>query len=102
MATLIASFSQPAQILALDEPYDGNARKRTKWRRQQHLSISFNSKYNEFVKEEIVFTMPDGSERKKQVPSMDVANEVLKSLPERIVIAKVDGDIRNFVQIIRL
>jgi hypothetical protein len=67
MATLIASFSQPAQILALDEPYDGNARKRTKWRRQQHLSISFksvilqmsslnfdllvnSSKYNEFVK----------------------------------------------------
>lgn len=43
-------------------------------------------------REEIIITMPDGSERKGtswETSPMDVAKEVSKSLSERIVIAKV-------------
>lgn len=43
-------------------------------------------------REEIVVTLPDGSERKAkswETSPMDVAKEVSKSLSERIVIAKV-------------
>ncbi|KAF9233915.1 hypothetical protein BU15DRAFT_90186 [Melanogaster broomeanus] len=47
-------------------------------------------------REEITITMPDGSERKGtswETSPMDVAKEVSKSLSERIVIAKVNGDL---------
>lgn len=43
-------------------------------------------------REEIIVTMPDGSERKGQsweTSPMDIAKEVSKSLSERVVIAKV-------------
>ncbi|KAF5322995.1 hypothetical protein D9611_009286 [Ephemerocybe angulata] len=58
------------------------------------------AEYDEFVKaqprEEITVTMPDGSERKAtswETTPMDVAKEVSKSLSERIVISKVDGEL---------
>lgn len=43
-------------------------------------------------REEIIITMPDGSEKKGtswETSPMDIAKEVSKSLSERIVIAKV-------------
>lgn len=43
-------------------------------------------------REEIVITMPDGSERQGkswETSPMDIAKEVSKSLSERIVVAKV-------------
>ncbi|KAG6816548.1 hypothetical protein H0H87_005254 [Tephrocybe sp. NHM501043] len=45
---------------------------------------------------EITVTLPDGSERKGtswETSPMDIAKEVSKSLSERIVIAKVDGEL---------
>lgn len=45
-------------------------------------------------REEIVITMPDGSERKGtswETSPMDIAKELSKSLSERVVIAKVRG-----------
>ncbi|KAK7019839.1 aa-TRNA-ligase-II domain-containing protein [Favolaschia claudopus] len=58
------------------------------------------AEHDEFVKSQprvdIVITMPDGSERKGkswETSPMDVAKEVSKSLSERIVIAKVDGEL---------
>ncbi|KAF8065195.1 hypothetical protein FPV67DRAFT_1501757 [Lyophyllum atratum] len=58
------------------------------------------AEYDEFVKaqprEEITVTLPDGSERKGkswETSPMDIAKEVSKSLSERIVIAKVDGQL---------
>ena len=44
------------------------------------------------LREEIIITMPDGSEKKGtswETSPMDIAKEVSKSLSERIVIAKV-------------
>jgi threonyl-tRNA synthetase len=52
-----------------------------------------NTFYSAQPREDIVITMPDGSERKGkswQTSPMDVAKEVSKSLSERIVIAKVN------------
>ncbi|KAJ7704359.1 hypothetical protein B0H17DRAFT_1039387 [Mycena rosella] len=58
------------------------------------------AEHDEFVKaqphDEIIVTMPDGSERKGkswETSPMDVAKEVSKSLSERIVIAKVNGEL---------
>ncbi|KAJ6588367.1 hypothetical protein B0H19DRAFT_1098957 [Mycena capillaripes] len=58
------------------------------------------AEHDEFLKaqsrEDIVITMPDGSERKGkswETSPMDVAKEVSKSLSERIVIAKVNGEL---------
>ncbi|KAF8194343.1 threonyl-tRNA synthetase [Mycena galopus ATCC 62051] len=57
------------------------------------------AEHDEFVaaqpRDDIVITMPDGSERKGkswETSPMDVAKEVSKSLSERIVIAKVNGE----------
>ncbi|KAG1802062.1 uncharacterized protein HD556DRAFT_1429705 [Suillus plorans] len=122
MATPIASSSQPAQIPALDGPHAGNAKKPKEKKDKTAAAASqyplelqplpgffdhrikmfeeLYAKYNEFVKsqprEEIVITMPDGSERKGtswETSPMDVAKEVSKSLSERIVIAKVNGNL---------
>ncbi|KAG1903621.1 uncharacterized protein F5891DRAFT_1127079 [Suillus fuscotomentosus] len=122
MATPIASSSQPAQIPALDGPHAGNAKKPKEKKDKTAAPASqyplelqplpsffdhrikmfeeLHAKYNEFVKsqprEEIVITMPDGSERKGtswETSPMDVAKEVSKSLSERIVIAKVNGNL---------
>ncbi|KAF8208228.1 hypothetical protein K438DRAFT_1574863 [Mycena galopus ATCC 62051] len=58
------------------------------------------AEHDEFVaaqpRDDIVITMPDGSERKGkswETSPMDVAKEVSKSLSERIVIAKVNGEL---------
>lgn len=58
------------------------------------------AEHDELVKaqprEDFVITMPDGSERKGkswETSPMDVAKEISKSLSERIVIAKVNGDL---------
>ncbi|KAJ7253069.1 hypothetical protein B0H12DRAFT_1233777 [Mycena haematopus] len=58
------------------------------------------AEHDEFVKtqprDDIVITMPDGSERKGkswETSPMDVAKEVSKSLSERVVIAKVNGEL---------
>lgn len=44
MATPIASFSQPAQILALDEPYAGNAQKLKE--KKDEVATATASQYN--------------------------------------------------------
>ncbi|KAG8958477.1 threonyl-tRNA synthetase [Tulasnella sp. 419] len=58
------------------------------------------AEYDEFVKnqprQEISITLPDGSERKGtswQTSPLDVAKEISKSLADRVVIAKVDGEL---------
>ncbi|KAJ7337348.1 hypothetical protein DFH08DRAFT_876556 [Mycena albidolilacea] len=58
------------------------------------------AEHDEFVKaqprEDITVTLPDGSERKGkswETSPMDVAKEVSKSLSERVVIAKVNGEL---------
>jgi len=58
------------------------------------------AEYDEHVKsqprQEIHVTLPDGSQRKGtswETSPMDIAKEVSKSLSERVVIAKVDGDL---------
>ncbi|KAG2136043.1 hypothetical protein DEU56DRAFT_871584 [Suillus clintonianus] len=122
MATPVASSSQPVQIPALDGPHAVNAKKPKEKKDKAAAAASqyplelqpapgffdhriklfeeLHAKYNEFVKtqprEEIIITMPDGSERKGtswETSPMDVAKEVSKSLSERIVIAKVNGDL---------
>ncbi|KAK7461132.1 threonyl-tRNA synthetase [Stygiomarasmius scandens] len=64
------------------------------------LFEQLKAEYDEEVKakprEEITITLRDGSERKGtswETSPMDVAKEIQKSLSERIVIAKVDGEV---------
>ncbi|KAF7290298.1 AA-TRNA-LIGASE-II domain-containing protein [Mycena chlorophos] len=64
------------------------------------LFEKLKAEYDEFVtaqpRDEITITMPDGSERKGkrwETSPMDVAKELSKSLSERVVIAKVDGEL---------
>ncbi|KAG1752134.1 hypothetical protein EDB19DRAFT_1893055 [Suillus lakei] len=122
MATPVASSSQPVQIPALDGPHPGNTKKPKEKKDKAAAAASqyplelqpppgffdhriklfeeLHAKHIEFVKtqprEEIVITMPDGSERNGtswETSPMDVAKEVSKSLSERVVIAKVNGDL---------
>ena len=47
-------------------------------------------------RQEITVTLPDGSEKKGtswETSPMDIAKEISKGLSERIVIAKVDGEL---------
>lgn len=47
-------------------------------------------------REEITVTLPDGNEKKAtswESSPMDIAKEISKSLSERLVIAKVDGEL---------
>ncbi|KIJ16340.1 hypothetical protein PAXINDRAFT_168488 [Paxillus involutus ATCC 200175] len=122
MTTPVASSSQPLQVPALQGPHAGDAKK-PKDKKDKALAAAsqfplelqpppayideriklfeqLQAEYNEYVKaqsrEEIAITMPDGSERKGtswQTTPMDVAKEVSKSLSERVVIAKVNGDL---------
>ncbi|KAJ7058562.1 hypothetical protein C8F01DRAFT_990680 [Mycena amicta] len=64
------------------------------------LFDKLKAEHDEFVKaqprEEIAITMPDGSERKGkswETSPMDIAKDLSKSLSERVVIAKVDGEL---------
>ncbi|KAH7928335.1 threonyl-tRNA synthetase [Leucogyrophana mollusca] len=122
MATPVASSSEPAQTPALQGPHAGDAKKPKEKKDKAAAAASayplelqprpdfidhrikifeeLQAEYNEFVKaqqrEEITITLPDGSERKGtswETSPMDVAKEVSKSLSERIVIAKVDGEV---------
>ncbi|EJC99577.1 threonyl-tRNA synthetase [Fomitiporia mediterranea MF3/22] len=58
------------------------------------------AEYDKFVKaqprEEIIITLRDGTERKGtswETSPMDIAAAIQKSMPERLVIAKVDGEL---------
>ncbi|KAH7910912.1 hypothetical protein BJ138DRAFT_1126481 [Hygrophoropsis aurantiaca] len=122
MTTPVASSSQPVQISALEAPHAGDTKKPKEKKDKAAASGSvyplelqpppdfidhrikifeeLQAEYNEFVKaqprEEITVTLRDGSERKVtswETSPMDVAKEVLKSRSEKIVIAKVDGDV---------
>ena len=56
------------------------------------MNYSLKKKCLAQPREEIIVTMPDGSERKAkswETSPLDVAKDVSKSLSERIVIAKV-------------
>ncbi|KAF7291113.1 AA-TRNA-LIGASE-II domain-containing protein [Mycena indigotica] len=64
------------------------------------LFDKLKAEYDEFVqaqpREEIVITMLDGSQRKGtswETSPMNIAKEIAKSLSERVVIAKVDGEL---------
>ncbi|KAF9467154.1 hypothetical protein BDZ94DRAFT_1156687 [Collybia nuda] len=125
MAHPVASTSHPAQIPALNSPHAGSGAKKPKEAKDKKSKVTETSsfplelqprpaffdhrikifdelkaEYDEFIKaqprDEIIVTMPDGSERKGkswETSPMDVAKEVSKSLSERIVIAKVDGEL---------
>ncbi|KIK95681.1 hypothetical protein PAXRUDRAFT_140136 [Paxillus rubicundulus Ve08.2h10] len=122
MTTPLASSSQPHQVPTLQGPHAGDVKK-PKDKKDKALATAsqfplelqpppayideriklfeqLQAEYNEHVKaqsrEEITITMPDGSERKGtswETTPMDVAKEVSKSLSERVVIAKVNGDL---------
>jgi threonyl-tRNA synthetase len=56
----------------------------------------FSEGCEEQPRQDIQITLPDGSERKGtswETSPMDVAKDLSKSLPEKIVIAKVDGQL---------
>ncbi|KAJ7865273.1 hypothetical protein B0H13DRAFT_2353115 [Mycena leptocephala] len=118
MATPVASSSVPPQAPA----QDAKKSKDTKEKKAKPAAASafplelqpppaffdhrlkifekLKAEHDEFVKaqprEDIIVTMPDGSERKAkswETSPMDVAKEVSKSLSERVVIAKVDGEL---------
>ncbi|KAF7440036.1 threonyl-tRNA synthetase [Pleurotus ostreatus] len=122
MATPVASSSAPAETPALQGPHPGQEKPKGKDKKAKDVATAahplelnpppaffdhrlkifekLKAEYDEFVKaqprEEIIVTMPDGSERKGQsweTSPMDIAKEVSKSLSERVVIAKVDGDL---------
>ncbi|CAL1709640.1 unnamed protein product [Somion occarium] len=117
----VASSSQPAQISALKSPH-ANDTKKPKEKKTKVAATSehplelqprpaffdhriemfekLKAEYDEWVKsqprEEIDVTLPDGSKRKGtswQTSPMDIAKEISKGLADRIVIAKVDGDV---------
>ncbi|TEB26828.1 tars protein [Coprinellus micaceus] len=105
MTTPVASSSHPVQIPALDSPHAGDVPKKAKDKKKAAATASghpleLKGEYDEWAKaqprEEIIVTMPDGSERKAtswETTPMDIAKELSKSLSERVVIAKVDGEL---------
>ncbi|KIJ63654.1 hypothetical protein HYDPIDRAFT_175966 [Hydnomerulius pinastri MD-312] len=122
MTTPVASSSQPVQIPALQGPHAGDAKKPKDKKDKAAAAASqyplelqpppayidqriklfeqLQAEHSDFVKaqprEDITITMPDGSERKGtswETSPMDIAKEVSKSLSERVVIAKVNGDL---------
>ncbi|KZT63487.1 tars protein [Daedalea quercina L-15889] len=123
MAQPVASTSHPAQLPALEGPHLGqNEGKKPKEKKEkataptgQPLELDprpeyfdhrikmfdqLKTEYDEWVKaqarQEIEITMPDGSKRKGtswETSPMDIAKEISKGLADRVVIAKVDGDV---------
>ncbi|TFY68470.1 hypothetical protein EVG20_g3541 [Dentipellis fragilis] len=125
MAHPVASTSTPAHLPALESKHaeiGDNAQKKPKEKKHKAEEASqhplelqpppdfidhrikifdkLKAQYDEFVKaqprEEIVITLPDGSEREAtswETSPMDIAKEISKSLSERLVIAKVDGNL---------
>lgn len=124
MAHQVASSSHPAQLPALDgslvkgelKPKE-NKEKKPKvadgpayplelqprpdfFDHRIKMFEKLKSEYDEYVKaqirEDIVVTMPDGSERNGkgwETSPMSIAQDVSKSLADRVVIAKVDGEL---------
>ncbi|KAH9942055.1 hypothetical protein B0H21DRAFT_868441 [Amylocystis lapponica] len=117
----VASSSQPAQIPALQGPHASD-QKKSKDKKDKSATASaypleldpppeffdhrikifekLKAEYDEWVKvqprQEIEITLPDGSKRQGkswETSPMDVAKEISKGLSERIVIAKVDGNV---------
>ncbi|KAF7970500.1 hypothetical protein HWV62_23817 [Athelia sp. TMB] len=121
MTTPVASTSQPAQLPALQGPHADQVKEPKKKKDKAASGATYplelqpkpeffdhriqifdklKAEYDEWVKaqpkDEIAVTMPDGSERKAtrwETSPMDIAKEVSKSLSERIVIAKVNGEV---------
>ncbi|KAI0729485.1 hypothetical protein C8Q72DRAFT_884263 [Fomitopsis betulina] len=123
MAQAVASSSQPAQIPALDSPHLGQTDGKKHKEKKEKVAMAGGSllelspkpeffdhrikmfdqlkaEYDEWVKaqprQEIEVTMPDGSIRKGtswETSPMDIAKEISKGLADRIVIAKVNGDV---------
>ncbi|KAF9011877.1 tars protein [Cyathus striatus] len=115
MTTPVASSSQPAQV----PPQADNLKKSKKEKAvavgahplelnpkpeyfEHRIKIfdQLKAEYDDFVKaqprEEITVTLPDGAQRKAtswETSPMDIAKEISKPLSERVVIAKVDGDL---------
>ncbi|KAG6826171.1 threonyl-tRNA synthetase [Tricholoma furcatifolium] len=119
----VASSSHPAQIPALDSPHaQADNDKKLKEKKAKAVEAAshplelqprpeffdhrikmfeeLKAEQDAFIKaqprEEITVTLPDGSERKGtswETSPMDIAKEVSKSLSERVVIAKVDGEL---------
>ncbi|KAJ3519644.1 hypothetical protein NM688_g9271 [Phlebia brevispora] len=117
----VASSSQPMQLPALQGPHaDNNKVKEKKGKvaaatSQYPLQLQpepaffdhriqmfdkLKVEYDEWVKaqprQEIEITLPDGSSRKGtswETSPMDIAKEISKGLADRIVIAKVDGNL---------
>ncbi|SJK99833.1 probable THS1-threonyl tRNA synthetase, cytosolic [Armillaria ostoyae] len=62
----------------------------------EELKAEYDASVKAKPREDITITMPDGSTRSGkswETSPMDIAKEISKSLSERIVIAKVDGDV---------
>ncbi|KAJ7653316.1 hypothetical protein DFH06DRAFT_1093659 [Mycena polygramma] len=117
MATSVASSSEPLQVVSAHNNNQKPKEKKTKpaaasafplelqpppafFDHRLKIFEELKAEHDEFVKaqprEDIAITMPDGSERKGkswETSPMDVAKEVSKSLSERIVIAKVNGEL---------
>ncbi|KAJ7216642.1 hypothetical protein GGX14DRAFT_518303 [Mycena pura] len=114
MTTPVASSSEPAK--GTQRPQDINPKKAKAaatpafplelqpppafFDHRIKLFEKLKAEHDEFVKvqprEDITITMPDGSERKGkswETSPMDIAKELSKSLSERVVIAKVDGEL---------
>ncbi|PCH37518.1 threonyl-tRNA synthetase [Wolfiporia cocos MD-104 SS10] len=121
MTTPVASMSQPAQLPALEGP-NANEQKKPKEKKDKNATATgyplelqpppeffdhrvkmfdqLKAEYDEFVKaqprSEIDITLPDGSIRKGiswETSPMDIAKEISKGLADRIVIAKVNGNV---------
>ncbi|KAL4076562.1 hypothetical protein V8B97DRAFT_2083075 [Scleroderma yunnanense] len=62
----------------------------------EELRVEYETFVRSQPRQEITITMPDGSQRKGtswETSPMDIAKEVSKSLSERVVIAKVNGEL---------
>ncbi|KAJ6475791.1 hypothetical protein C8R47DRAFT_985981 [Mycena vitilis] len=117
MATSVASSSEPPQVVSARNNNQNPKEKKSKplaasafplelqpppafFDHRLKIFEKLKADHNEFIKaqprEDISITMPDGSERKGkswETSPMDVAKEVSKSLSERIVVAKVNGEL---------
>ncbi|KAE9405510.1 threonyl-tRNA synthetase [Gymnopus androsaceus JB14] len=112
MATPVASSSQPADTLpprqkkgkpaaASDSAFPIEIQPPPDFFDHRiKLFEQLKAEYDEDVKakprQEIIVTLPDGSERKGtswETSPMDIAKEISKSLSEKVVISKVDGEL---------
>ncbi|KAI0691258.1 tars protein [Cerioporus squamosus] len=118
MTSPVASTSQPAQIPALQGPHNDAPAKKSKDKKPKESTSTqmvprpeffdhrikifekLKAEHDEWLKnqprQEITVTLPDGSQRKGtswETSPMDIAKEISKGLADRVVIAKVDGNL---------